>query len=263
MANGNNKKLKAFVRYDGSGRVVAGSLVLRQNKPKVGKWQEITAYECCNNTTGGNSQSAPCSALGSVSQFTILAGSTITSTGPTVISGKIGLYPGTAVTGFPPGTISGSQEITSPAALTAQLDATSIYNQLNLLPSDGSLSGGVNQTFSPGVYDVPSELEISGGTIFDAGGISNAVFVIRVPTALLVNGPVILTGGAQAGNIYWLVGTSATINSESMKGVIIAVQSITFNIGANLQGKAIALNAAVTLNNNSITNANCTTNPIS
>lgn len=261
-----NKNLKAYVRIDASGRVVAGSLILRKNKPKVGRWKEILTYECCDalTTSTSTTQAALCTTLGSAAQFTVLGSSTVTNTGPTVISGKLGLYPGTSVTGFPPGISNIPQEITSPAALNAQVDATSAFVALSLLANTGGVLNPNNMglTVLPGVYDVASSLEIGMGTTFNGMGDPNALFVIRIPTSLLAYGPVNLTGGAQAGNIYWIVGSSATIFAEDMKGVIIANTSITFNINAGLSGKAIALNGAVTLDTNLITDANCTINPL-
>lgn len=288
MANGNNKRLRAFVRFDGSGRIVAGSLILRKNKPKVGKWHEIQAYECCNPTTTTTTTAGPtttttttsgpttttttttlniaCATLGNASGFTVLAASTITNTGATVVTGDLGLYAGTSVTGFPPGSVIGTQHITDAAAQNAQTAANSAYTGFNGLTPTGSVGADIGgTTITPGIYTVSSSLGITGTVTLNGGGNPNAVFVFLIPSTFIpaTSAVVSLTNGAQAGNVYWIVGSSATLSTGSnTKGNIIAQTSVTLNTNAQLTGRAFALTGAVTMDTNNITGAPCTINPL-
>lgn len=282
----NQRNLKAFVRYDGSGRVVAGSLVLRKKKPKVGRWEEILTYECCNDvpstttsttTQGGSTTSTTttiavnsCPTLGRAASFGVLGASTVTNTGSSSISVDLGLYPGTSVTGFPPGTVSGTQQVANTAAQNAQIDAQSAFTALNNLTPIGSLGADIGETtITPGIYNVSSSLTVTGTVVLDGQGNSNSVFIFQIPSTFILStgAQVSLINGAQAGNVYWIVGSSATLGTSSnTKGNIIAQSSITFNTFAGLEsGRAIALTGAVTLDTSFInsSNATCTVNPIS
>ena len=199
--------------------------------------------------------------LGSAANFEILAGSTVTNTGPTMISGgNLGLSPGSAVTGFPPGTLVGPavMHITDPIAAQAELDLTVAYNAAAGLPGGAVLPGDLKGlTLAPGLYKNSSTVMLSGGSVtLDALGDANAVFVFQIGSTLTTLGStqVILAGGAQAKNIYWQVGSSATLGTNSIfKGTILSLQSITLDTGANLQGRALARNGAVTLDSNTVT----------
>lgn len=281
MAN-NQKKLKAFVRYDGSGRVVAGSLILRKNKPRVGRWFEIPAYECCNyipstttttttasistTTTTSTLIEGICPTLGRAHEFNILAASTITNTGATFITGDLGLYPGTSVTGFPPGEVDGSQNITDVVAQNAQTDALAAFTAFNLLTPTNSVGADIGgETLVAGIYEVSSSLAITGTVTLDGLGDPDAVFIFLIPSTFIpaTNAIVSLVDGAQAGNVYWIVGSSATLSTDSfIKGNIIAQTSVTLNTHAELIGRAFALTGAVTLDDNDITLVPCTINPI-
>lgn len=276
MGSINSRPLKAYVRFDGSGRIVAGSLILRKNKPKVGKWKEIQAYECCittsssttlppTTTTTTTAALATCEALGRAAGFAILGASAVTNTGATEITGDLGLYPGTSVTGFPPGTVSGLSYITDTQAQNAQTDAITAKNCLLALPPDATLSSELNgTTVLPGVYDFASSAEISGTVTLDGAGNSASTFVFQIPSTFIPGtGAIVnLTNGAEPCNIYWIVGSSATLSAGSeIYGNIIAQTSITINTGAQLTGRAFALTGAVTMNSNSIGNCNCTANP--
>lgn len=348
------KDLKAYVRYDGSGRVVAGSLVFRKKKPKNGRWVEIPKNLCCDGpnpsssttttTNGGgvtptawiftggsstfeacnnpfstvvlytltstlsigtqlyadaactipNNQEAvyansgyaytvengiiiaittcvtpgSCPTLGRAGNFSVLAGSTITNTGSSYITKDLGLYPGTSVTGFPPGIVTGTQHITDTAAQNAKTDATNAYYALSGLSSTGSVGADIGgTTVTPGIYSVSSSLAITGVLTLDGGGNSNAVFIFQIPSTFTaaVGSSINLTNGAQDGNIYWVVGSSATLGvGSSMYGNIIAQASITVDTSAGLNGRAFALAGAVTLDSNGINSngATCTVNPI-
>ncbi len=195
--------------------------------------------------------------------FVILAGSTVTNTGNTIVYGELGLSPGSAVTGFPPGqVVNGTIHINDALANNAKLCLTVAYNDaagrtLNaIIVSDGELGG---KTLAPGLYrSAPGSFGITNSDLtLDAQGDVNAVWLFQMPSSTLTVGTgrqVILAGGAQSKNIFWQVGTSATIGTTAvMKGTIMADQSITFNTGASLNGRALARIAAVTLNGNIIT----------
>jgi hypothetical protein len=197
--------------------------------------------------------------LGSASPFAVLAGSTVTSTGGTTVNGDLGLSPGTAVTGFPPGVVNGAIHAGDAVAAQAQLDLTSAYNDaagrtVGAITVAGNLGG---QTLTPGLYKSTSSLEISSGDLtLDAQGDANAVFIFQMGSTLTTTSgrQVILSGGARAANIFWQVGSSATLGTTSvMKGNILALASITLTTGATLEGRALARTAAVALDANTIT----------
>lgn len=272
----NKKFLRSFVRVDGTGRIVAGSNILRKNKPKVGKWLEIQAYECCDPYTeevaaevaaAALEALVACDTLGTADDFAILSDQTITNTGTTVITGDLGLHPGTSVTGFPPGTVIGEQHITDATALQAQVDATNAYNCLRALATTAVTDGDIGgDTLLPGVYEAETSLGITGTLTLDGGGDPDAVFIFKTGSTLITAtaADVVLINGAQPCNVYWLVGSSATLGTDTdMVGNIIAVTSITFVTGADLVGRAIALGGAITLDTNIVTSCACSINPCS
>ena len=263
MGTINQRPLHAYVRFDGSGRVVTGSLILRRKMPKVGRWEEIPAYECCNPST--TAFPGLCDTLGFAKTFVVLGNSTVTNTGASTLTGDLGLYPGTAVTGFPPGVVSGTKHITNVAAQVAQLSAQAAVDCLSSLTPTTLLGADIGgTTVTPGIYNFASTAAITGVLTLDGGGDPNAVFVFQIPTTLTTAAAsnVVLTNGTNAGNVYWLVGSSATLGTTShLVGAILATDSITLTTGASLTGRALALGGAVTLDTNSITGANCTIDP--
>lgn len=208
------------------------------------------------NKTRPSRDQAP--SLGAAAGYAILAGSTITNTGLTVVNGGVGLSPGSAVTGFPPGIIRGVQNVSNQAAARAMSDLTSAYNELagrTLAPIlvAGNLGG---QTLAPGLYKSTSSLAISSGDLtLDAQGNRNAVFVFQVASTLTTTSgrKVILSGGARASNVFWQVGSSATLGTTStFQGSILADQSISLETGATLNGRALARIGGVTMDANSV-----------
>jgi hypothetical protein len=198
-------------------------------------------------------------ALGSAANFAVLAGSTVTNTGATTVNGDLGLSPGTAVTGFPPGTVNGTIHAGDPVAAQAQLDLTTAYNDaagrtVGAITVAGNLGG---RTLTPGLYKSTSSLAISSGDLtLDAQGNANAVFIFQMASTLTttVGRQVILSGGAKAANVFWQVGSSATLGTGSVfKGNILALASITVTTGATVEGRVLARTAAVTLDTNTIT----------
>ncbi len=193
------------------------------------------------------------------STLAVLAGTGITNTGATNITGDIGLSPGTSIGGFPPGVLNGTQHINDNIANQAKSDLTSAYNDAagrtstDIVTLSGNMGG---LTLTPGLYKSTSSLAISSGNLtFNANGNANAVFIIQIASSLTVTSglQVILSGGASASNIFWQVGSSATFGTTSVfKGTIMAMQSITFDTGATLDGKALAQTGAVTLAGNTI-----------
>jgi hypothetical protein len=199
--------------------------------------------------------------LGSAALFEGIAGSTLTNTGPTIITGgDLGLSPGSAVTGFPPGSLTppAVMHIADPTAAQAKVDLTAAYLYAAGLPGGAVLPADMSGlTFTPGVYTNASTVQLAAGNVtLDAQGNSNAVFVFQIGSTLTTLGStqVVLAGGAQAKNIFWQVGTSATLGTNSIfMGNILALQSITLDTGAALTGRALAQNGAVTMDSNMIT----------
>ena len=199
--------------------------------------------------------------LGSAGTFEVLAGSTVTNTGPTTIAGgDLGLSPGSAVTGFPPGTMipPAVMHVTDPIAAQAELDLTAAYIYAAGVPSGAVLPGDLSGlTLASGVYTNSSTVMLSAGNVtLDAQGNANAAFIFQISSTLTTIGStqVILAGGAQAKNIFWQVGSSATLGTNStFQGTILALQSITLQTGATLNGRALARNGAVTLDSNTVT----------
>lgn len=201
--------------------------------------------------------------LGStVDTFGVLAGSTVTNSGPTVVLGNLGVSPGTAITGFTgiapggPGLASGAIHSADAFAGTAQTQLTTAYNAAAAAISTATVSGDLGGlTFTPGVYTSSSSLGITGTVTLNALGNPNAQFIFQVASALTtaVGSAVVLINGAQASNVYWQVGSSATLGtSASFSGNILALSSISLGTGAVLNGRALARNGAVTLLSNTV-----------
>jgi hypothetical protein len=217
----------------------------------------------CQGTIAGPGVAAgpsnPISPLLSVfGNLGILGASTVTNTGNTIVLGDLDLSPGSSVTGFPPGTVSGTQHITDTAAANAQLALTTAYlaaagQTLNRINVAGDIGG---RTLVPGLYNSTSSLAITSGNLtLDAGGVVGATWVFQIASTLTVaNGrSILLAGGAEAKNIIWQVGSSATLGTTSIfKGSILALTSITVQTGALVLGRLLARNGAVTLDTNTV-----------
>jgi hypothetical protein len=197
--------------------------------------------------------------LRSAARFAILAGSTVTNTGASKIVGEVGISPGSAMTGFPPGVIHGRVHVDDSVARQAKLDLTTAYNDimgrtLNPIKVAGNIGG---QTLYPGLYKSTSSLSISSGDLtLDARGHSDAVFVFQIASKFTMSTgrSVVLTNGARARNVFWAVGSSATFGTGcSFDGSVLAHQSISMATGTVMGGRALARVGAVTLQKNTIT----------
>lgn len=199
--------------------------------------------------------------LGAAGNFRILAGTTITNTGATTVKGNIGVSPGSAVTGFPPGTVSGKIHKADTAAANGQLDLVKAYNNaMGRTNCPVSVAGNIGgKTLGPGLYRSTSSLMISKGDLtLSAHGHTGAVFIFQVTTTFTTSSgrDVILAGGAQASNIFWAVGSSATLGTTSVVyGSILAHKSISMATGATLHGHALAHVGAVTLAGDTVTSS--------
>jgi hypothetical protein len=198
--------------------------------------------------------------LGSAASFSVLAGSTVTNTGPTTMFGDLGLSPGSSVTGAPQ--VLGQIHVDDAVAIGAKNDLTTAYDSAAARPSDGSAGTDLaGQTFLPGVRSASSSLLLSSGAVtLDAKGDPNAVFVFEIGSTLTTasNTSVRLIDGAQACNVFWQVGSSATLGTGTQfVGTIMALTTITARTAATIHGRLLASTGAVNLEANTITTSNC------
>ena len=212
-------------------------------------------------TTGGGSGITTVALCPFIGNLSVLAGSTVTNTGSSVISGDVDVYPGTALVGFPPGLAGGTLHSADGTAATGQATATAAYLDAAGRSGGTTVSGDLTgQTLTAGVYKSTSSLALSGKLTLDAKGNSAAVFIFQIGSTLTTGSgsQVILANGASACNIFWQVGSSATLGTYStFNGNILALTSITITTGVNLQGSALAQTGAVTLDTDVITNCSC------
>ena len=207
---------------------------------------------------GGTSPVALCPFIGNLA---VLAGTTVTNTGSTVVSGDVGVSPGTAVTGFPPGLASGAIDAADGTAAQAQAALKTGYldaaGRSGATTVAGDLTG---QTLVAGIYKSTSSLGLTGDLTLDAQGKPDAVFIFQISSTLITGSGshVILANNANPCNVFWQVGSSATLGTNSVfKGSILALTSIAVTTGARLDGRALARNGAVTLDTNTITGCTC------
>jgi len=202
--------------------------------------------------------------LGDAAFYSVLAGSTVTNTGATTLHGNLGLSPGTAVTGFPPGMLNGGTiQAATAAALLAKNSLTSAYN-FGASQSCGSNLTGQNLgglSLTPGVYCFDSSALLTGTLTLNSLNNPNAVFIFQMGSTLTTgsDSTVIFANGVTTGNIFWQVGSSATLGTHSLfQGNILAQTSITLTTGANIAcGRALASTGAVTLDTNDISALGC------
>jgi len=201
--------------------------------------------------------------LGTAASFAVLAGTTVTNTGASVISGDVGVSPGTAVVGFPPGIVNnGTIHAADAVAAQAQADVTTAYNDAAGRSTTAAVTADLGgQTLVSGVYTAAT-LGLTGTVTLDAQGDPNAVFVFQAASTLITasSSVVALINGADACNVYWQVGSSATLGTNSaFVGTVLALTSVAATTSATIDGRLLARNGAVTLDSNVITNSTCST----
>ncbi|MGB8644278.1 MAG: ice-binding family protein [Anaerolineae bacterium] len=209
--------------------------------------------------------SATAPGMGTAASFAVLGGSTVTNTGNSVVAGNLGVWPGSAVTGFPPGMVGppGNIHVADAVAQNAQGAVTVAYNNLVGQPCNFDLTGQDlgGMTLTAGVYCFSTSAQLTGALTLDAQGDAGAVFIFQIGSTLTTasNSSVKMINGGSDCNVFWQVGTSATIGTTTaFKGNILALTSITLNTGANIRaGRALARNGAVTMDNNKISITGC------
>ena len=186
----------------------------------------------------------------------IMAGTAVTCVTGGTINANVNISPGKKVTGFGPCVITGVQHLADAIAAQGQLDLTSAYNTLAGLPCPpaNAIVANLGGTTKPaGVYCTASGIGVSGTLTLDGGGDPNASFVFQAGTSLTTAGNVVLINGAQAKNVYWKVGSSATLGTAShWQGNVLTLTSITLVDNATLLGRALARNGAVSLGTNNV-----------
>ncbi|MFS1302903.1 ice-binding family protein [Streptosporangium longisporum] len=220
----------------------------------------------CVTAAPGTAAAATPVPLGTAGNFAVLAGTTVTNTGTTVITGDVGVSPGVAVTGFPPGVVVGTVNAGDAVAAQAQVDLTTAYNDAAGQAVDATLPtelGGT--TVTPGTYDsAAGTFGITGELTLDGQGDPNAVFIFKTASTLTTASAstVNLINGAQACNVFWQVGSSATLGTgSSFAGNILALTSITTTIDVTVDGRLLARNGAVTLDTDIVARSLCAADP--
>jgi hypothetical protein len=217
--------------------------------------------------TTGSASSLAAVDLGAASSFAIFAQATVTNAGPSLIDGDIGLNPGVSVTGFPPGIVNGTIQIGTPAAVAALASLGTAYADAAGRPGASLVPQYLaGQILFPGLYtSAATSFQITAGTlVLDAQGDANAVWIFQMPASTLtLTAPscnVTLINGAQFSNVFWQVGSSATVGAGCMlAGNILADTTTTLAAGASMQGRvlagAVTATGAVTLSTNSVSTA--------
>jgi LPXTG-motif cell wall-anchored protein len=237
----------------------------------LGAIAAITAISILTIVAGGGTSATaaivPTVPLATAAEYAVLGASTVTNTGDSVLDGSLGLWPGTSITGFPPGLVlaPGTIENTSSAAQQAQSDLTVAYDDAAGRPLDATTPADlVDLVLVGGVYAGPSKspLLLSGPLVLDGAGDPTSVFIFQTDSTLTTasSSTVTLINGAQECNVFWQVGSSATLGTSSVfAGNILALTSITVTRGVTVHGRALARNAAVTLDNDTFIQPTCAT----
>ena len=252
-------------------RSSTGRTVRRHRHGVVGRWgASLIAFALAAATLlmipppAGGAATATV-AMGSANDFAVLGASTVTNTGVTSIDGNVGLSPGTSVTGFPPGVLVPPHtiEINTASALQAQADLALAYTDAAGRAMDTTTLAEIGgQTLTAGVIGTPTRgaLTLTGTLTLDGAGDPSSVFIVQTDTTLTTatNSAVLLVNGAQECNVFWQIGSSATLGTgTNFAGNILASASITVNAGATVRGRALAHGAAVTLDTDTFTTPTC------
>jgi hypothetical protein len=201
--------------------------------------------------------------LGTAGSFSVLAGAGITNTGPSTVSGDIGTFPTSSITGLTSLTVSGTNHAGDSVTQGAKSDLTTAYTTAaGEGPTTAIAADLVGLTLQPGVYNSASAVGLSGVLTLDAAGDPNAVWVFQAGSTLITasGSRVVMLNGAQPCNVYWQVGSSATLGTDStFTGTILALTSISLQTGATVDGRVLARNGSVTMDTNTITRSACST----
>jgi hypothetical protein len=209
-------------------------------------------------------QAAPVN-LGTAGPFVVLGGSTVTNTGSSVLNGDLGVSPGTALAGFGSATVNGATHDNDAVARKAQSDLTTAYNVAandQPVPTDMSGIDLGNRVLRAGAYRFTSSAQLTGALTLDGAGDPNAQFVFEIASTLTTasNSAVVLVNGASPCNVYWQVGSSGTLGTNTaFQGNLMALTSISLNTAATVHGRMLARNGAVTLDSNVIDASMCGT----
>jgi hypothetical protein len=206
-------------------------------------------------------QAATSVGLGTADEFAVLAGAGITNTGPTTITGDIGTFPTTTITGESDITLIGTNHGGDAVTQGAKDDLVTAYNDAAGQGPASTITADLGgSTLVAGVYNSASSLGLTGTLTLDAAGDPNAVFIFQAGSTLTtaVDSSVELINGAQSCNVFWQVGSSATLGTDStFIGSILALESISLTTGATVDGRLLARNGAVTLDTNTVTRSVC------
>lgn len=196
--------------------------------------------------------------LGTAGAFVVLSGETVTNTGFTIINGNVGLSPGSAITGFPPGIVNGVVHISDAVAAKAKQDLNNAYADAAMRSGAPiSLSGDLGgMTLKPGLYVSPTSIEVTSGDLkLDAEGDEDAIWVFQIGTTFvsMVDRKVILINNARHDNVFWNTGSSATIGvGSTMVGNFLTQTSITVQTGATMEGRFLTQTGSVTFDSNRV-----------
>ena len=224
----------------------------------------LLAVASLSTAPGASAAEAPVG-LGTAGTYAVLGGQAVTNTGPSILFGDVGVSPGTAITGFPPGVALGVTHAGDAVAGGAQSDLTIAYDDAAGRAPIAAIAGDLGGlTLTPGVYNAASSIGLTGTLTLDAQGDPAAVFIFQVGSALTTASAssISMINGAQPCNVFWQIGSSATLGTNSdFIGTILALTSISVTTGTTVEGRALARNGQVSLDTNVFTEPRCDTTP--